>query len=104
MRPTTTLELGFFRTAASGFSPMPITSGASWISRRLRSTSGWRRELGLDDGRAADQLDHELVGQARKRLQHPGDLGLWRLVASHRVHGDANHAQASSTSTCFLPR
>ena len=61
-------------------------------------------ELGLDDLGTADQLDHELVRQARERLQHPGDFGLRRLVAPHRVHGDANHAQASSTSICFLPR
>jgi hypothetical protein len=61
-------------------------------------------ELGLDDAGAAHQLDHELVRQARERLQHPGDFCLWRLVAPHRVHGDANHAQASSTSICFLPR
>ena len=61
-------------------------------------------ELGLDDGRPPDQLHHEITRQARQGLQHPGDLGLGCLIASHRVHGDANHPQASSTSTCFLPR
>ena len=104
-RPTTTLDLGFFRTAASGFSPMPMTSAASWISRRLRSTSGWRGELGLDDLGAADQLNHEARpagsrGPAAPRRSRPAGA-LSPPIASTR---DANHAQASSTSICFLPR
>ncbi len=39
-RPTTRLEFGFLRTAWSGFSLIPMTSAASWISRRPRSTPG----------------------------------------------------------------
>src|ERR1051325_1935869 len=37
--PTATDERGLLLTAASGFSPMPTTSGASTISRRSRSTA-----------------------------------------------------------------
>jgi hypothetical protein len=61
-------------------------------------------EFGLDHVRPADELNDEVAGEAGEGLQHPGDLGLGCLIASHRVHGDANHPQASSTSTCFFPR
>jgi hypothetical protein len=61
-------------------------------------------ELGFDDLGAADELNDELIREAGEGLEHSGDLGLGRAVASHRVYGDANHAQTSSTSTCFLPR
>ena len=61
-------------------------------------------EFGFDRVGTADELDYEIVLQLRERLERTGYLGLWRAVAAHRVNGDANHAQTSSTSTCFLPR
>jgi hypothetical protein len=61
-------------------------------------------ELGFDRVGAADELDDEIVLQLPDCLERAGYLGLRRAVAAHRVNGDANHAQTSSTSTCFLPR
>ena len=45
-----------------------------------------------------------LPGSDGERLNHPGDLRLRGGVAPHSVHRHADHPQASSTSTCFLPR
>ena len=61
-------------------------------------------QLGLDHIATPDQLHQKFVRQVRERFDHPGDLRLWGAVAPHGVHRDADHAQASSTSTCFLPR
>ena len=60
-RPTTMLELGFRRTAASGFSPMPMTSGASCTSMRVRSTPACRVNSASIDVGSPDELDYEIV-------------------------------------------
>ena len=104
LSPTTMLESCFFRTAASGFSPMPMASLAGRISMRLRSTPGMARELGVDHVGAADELHHERRRQLAERGEGPLDFGFGGPVTAHRVHRDANHPQSSLTSTSFLPR
>ena len=47
-------------------------------------------------------LGQRLLGVPWRQV--PASLGLGRPVPAHRVQRDADHAQASSTSTCFLPR
>jgi hypothetical protein len=64
---------------------------------------GMSGQLGLDGARAADELDQETLRQPRERFHHPRDFGPRSAVPPHRVQRDANHAQASSTSTRFLP-
>jgi hypothetical protein len=61
-------------------------------------------KLRLDGVGAAYQLNPDSARQPGERLNHSIDLGSGRMVAPHRVYGDANHAQASSTSISFLPR
>jgi hypothetical protein len=60
-------------------------------------------ELGLDGAAAPDQLDQEPLRQLGERFYNPRDFGPRSAVSPHRVQRDANHAQASSTSTRFLP-
>ena len=62
------------------------------------------RELLLDGFGPPDELDVQGVGSRAERRGDPFDLNPGGVVAPHRVHGDADHRQASSTSTCFLPR
>ena len=66
--------------------------------------AGMAGQLGLDRGRTAHQLNGHVLGHGGERLHRSRHFGLRSSVAPHRVHRDANHAQASSTSTCFLPR
>ena len=66
--------------------------------------AGMSRQLGLDRVRLPDELYYEVVRVCGERIDDTGDFRLWRAIAAHRVYRDANHAQASSTSTCFLPR
>jgi hypothetical protein len=61
-------------------------------------------ELGLNDVRLANQHDPEGRRQRRQGQDRPFDLGLRGVIAPHGVESDANHPQASSTSTIFLPR
>jgi hypothetical protein len=58
---------------------------------------------GYDFG-ASHQLNDEVTPKRREGLERAGDLRLRGVIAPHRVHRDADHAQTSSTSTCFFPR
>ena len=72
------------------------------IREVLRGPVRTEGRLGPEDA-AFDGLDLGLNGPVtvQGQLQATGDGEyLWR----GHVHGDANHPQASSTSTCFLPR
>ena len=59
---------------------------------------------GLDDIRTPHQLDDEFPGKSVRASTTPAISACGARVAPHSVHRDANHPQASSTSTCFLPR
>ena len=96
------LEFGLRRTAASGFSPMPMTSVAGTIADARAVDAGMRGQLRLDRVGAADQL-HGKIGIFGERLERARDFSPGCVVAPHRVNGDANHLQLSSTSTTFLP-
>ena len=61
-------------------------------------------QLGFDRVGPAHQLHQKRAGKTGQCFERSGDLRLGRLIAPHRVYRDANHAQASSTSSCFLPR
>ena len=61
-----------------------------------------RREDGLEFGAAADELDAD-VGQLTQRQHRAFDFYARGVVAAHRVQRDADHAQASSTSTRCSP-
>ena len=61
-----------------------------------------RGQLRLDGFGAANQL-HGKIGMFGERLERARDFGPGCVVTPHRVNGDANHFQLSSTSTTFLP-
>jgi hypothetical protein len=66
--------------------------------------TGMAGELGFDGVPPADQLDHKAGRQFCQGLDRSLNLRLWGVIPPHGVESDADHAQASSTSTIFLPR
>jgi hypothetical protein len=61
-------------------------------------------ELRVDGVGPAHELDVQRVRPRAERLGDPFDFRPGGVIAPHGVHRDADHAQASSTSTTFLPR
>jgi hypothetical protein len=61
-------------------------------------------EFGLDGVLPSDQLYDKAGRQLRQGLDRTLDLRLRGMISPHSVESDADHAQASSTSTIFLPR
>jgi hypothetical protein len=61
------------------------------------------RKLRLDGVGAAHQLNPDDIRERGERLNSPIDLGPGAWSPPIASTADADHAQASSTSTCFLP-
>ena len=91
------------RTAWSGFSAIPMTSGGLDDLHPAPVEVGVPAELGLDRAGLADQLHAERRRQLAQGERDTLDFGAGSLVAPHRVERDADHAQLSSTSRRFLP-
>ena len=94
---------GLRRSAAAGASAIPMTSGASTIRCRARGRRDAGRSAASSAGRAPDQREPEI--EVPRRRQRAVDDRPRRVVAAHRVDGDADHgaeaAYSSSTArTC----